>query len=143
MRLLIACVALASAFPAIAQPIEAPAAPQIEPPADLGVEAFYGTRNGAPLWLKDEAGRAAARRIAALLREARIVGLADGPTLANNIDAAIQGGTPADDKTISAAWVSYVRAWNGPIEEVSYGDPERKPKSLTAVAILHEAAAAP
>lgn len=143
MRLLVACVALASAFPATAQQIGAPAAPQIAPPADLGVEAFYGTRNEAPLWLKDETGRAAAARIAALLRDAKIDGLADGSTLADKIDAAIKVGTPADDKVISAAWVHYVRTLNGPIEEVSYGDPERKPKSLSAVAILHAAAAAP
>ena len=89
----LALVALALAAPAIAQPTETPVAPQASAPTDLGIDAFYGTRNGAPFWLKDDAGRAAAVRIAALLRESSIDGLPDGKTLAGTVETAIQGGT--------------------------------------------------
>jgi murein L,D-transpeptidase YcbB/YkuD len=127
---------------AAAQTVES-ISPVAKSSPDLGIDAFYGTRNSEPLWLKDEVGRLAATRIVALLRDSAIDGLSDGVTLARAVDAAIQGGTPADDKLISSAWVSYIRALNSPVDEVSYGDSQRKPKSLSAVAILHAAAEAP
>ncbi|MEA3057202.1 MAG: L,D-transpeptidase YcbB [Sphingomonadales bacterium] len=117
-------------------PLAAPA------PADLGVDLFYAARNQAPLWLNDEAGRAAAAKLAPLLRNAALDGLANGPGLATEVDAAIARGQPADDKIISAAWVQYVRTLKGPVAGVSFGDPALKPVAPTAPAVLSEAARA-
>jgi L,D-transpeptidase YcbB len=138
LMLLAPSAAEAQVPPAPAATVEASALP-----TDLGVEALYATRDGAPFWLKDEPGRTAAAKIAALLRTASVDGLANNLALADAVEAALKGGTPADDKIISGAWVSYVRALSSPVTEVGYGDPLRQPKSPTAVAVLHDAAVAP
>ena len=121
-----------------------PAGPDRRAPApDLGVDLFYAARNQAPLWLKDEAGRAAAAKLPPLLRTAALDGLANGPGLAADVEAAIARGQPADDKIISAAWVQYVRTLKGPVAGVDFGDPALKPVAPTAPAVLAEAANSP
>ena len=112
-------------------------------PTDLGVEAFYASRGEPLIWLKDEAGRAAAAKVSALLRNGSIDGFSNASELAKGIDEALQRGQPGDDKIISAAWVAYVRTLNAPLQEVSFGDPGLRPKTLTAAAVLSEAARAP
>src|SRR4051794_16424579 len=72
--------------------------------------AFYTSRRQSPVWLKDDAARAAAQAFAGDLRGAAIDGLADGPALASQVEAAIARGQPADDRIISAAWIRYVSA---------------------------------
>ena len=134
--------ALLTASPCVAQEAQQSAVP-FAPPVDLGVEAFYRARNGAPLWLKDESSRAAAGRLASLIRASAIDGVADAVGLADRVDAAIKSGTPADDRIISQAWVAYARALAAPVPEVGYGDPLRKLLPQSAVAILHAAAQAP
>jgi murein L,D-transpeptidase YcbB/YkuD len=135
------------AGPTLSPPLAAPVAPPVPiaaPPApDLGVDLFYAARNQAPLWLKDEAGRAAAAKLPPLLRTAALDGLANGPGLAADVEAAIARGQPADDKIISAAWVQYVRTLKGPVAGVSFGDPALKPVAPTAPAVLAEAANSP
>ena len=112
-------------------------------PTDLGVAGFYASRGEPVIWLKDEAGRAAAAKVSALLRNGSIDGFSKASELANGIDEALQRGQPGDDKIISAAWVAYVRTLNAPLQEVSFGDPGLLPKSPTAAAVLSEAARAP
>ena len=140
---LIGSLLLATGSPAFAQDLGLPVAVSTTPQADLGVDAFYATRNNVPLWLKDDPGRAAAARMAGLLRSSSIDGVTDAARLADQVDAAIKGGTPDDDKAISQAWVSYVRVLRASVAEVGYGDPQRQPKPQGAVAILHAAAEAP
>ena len=111
--------------------------------ADLGVDLFYSARAEAPLWLRDEASRAVAAKLPPMLRQATLGGLSTGPTLGANVEAAISRGQSADERIISAAWVQYVRALNGPVQGVSYGDPALKPVAPTAQAVLGEAAQAP
>ena len=139
----------------LVQPVSAPAqAVQDRPgssapmpasalPTDLGVEGFYASRGEPVIWLKDEAGRAAAAKVSALLRNGSVDGFSKASELANGIDEALQRGQPGDDKIISAAWVAYVRTLNAPLQEVSFGDPGLLPKSPTAAAVLSEAARAP
>src|SRR3954470_18168588 len=120
--------ALAFGVPAVAEP--APAAdavpavtPILAPPRaaiDPAIDLFYGARQGAPIWLKDDAGRAAAQAMAGILRNAAIDGLSDGPQRAPGVEPAIAAN---DDKALSAEWVAYVHALKGPVQGISYGDP--------------------
>jgi len=134
---------------ALATPVSTPApalkvAPGSEAvPIDLGVDLFYTARAEAPLWLKDDASRAAAGKLSAILHNATVDGLSQGPELAARVKAAIASGQQGDDKNISAAWVQYVRALKRPATGVSFGDPALKPVAPTAQAVLSEAAQAP
>jgi len=120
--------------PAPAGAVAAPAV--VSDPIDL----FYVARNGAPIWLKDDSGRAAAQAFANVLHNAQFDGLADGPDLASKVETAIATN---DDKAISSAWVRYVQTLKGPVEGVSYGDAALAPKAPSAGAILAQAANAP
>ena len=103
-------------------PPPAPVIPQVQS-GDAGVDAFYYyDRAGAPLWLRDEAGRQAAAKVAEILDRAPIDGLADGPALAATVRSAIAGGTLGDDAAISLAWLKYVRALKAPVTGIQYGD---------------------
>jgi L,D-transpeptidase YcbB len=113
------------------------------PSAEEGVDLFYAARAEAPVWLKDGVSRAAAAKLPAILRNATLGGLSNGPALAARVEAAIAAGDARDDKTISAAWVQYVRALRSPVEGVSFGDPALKPATPTAQAVLGEAVQAP
>jgi murein L,D-transpeptidase YcbB/YkuD len=111
--------------------------------SNSAVETFYAARAGAPVWFRDTDSRAAAGKLAALLHNAELDGLADAAELASAVDASIARGMADDDKTISVAWLRYVLALKAPVNGVSYGDPALALKAPTADAILAEAAAAP
>jgi murein L,D-transpeptidase YcbB/YkuD len=121
-------------------PPQAVAAPAQAALPDSPIDLFYVSRNNAPIWVKDDSSRAAAQAFAAILRNAAIDGLADGPELAATVEAAIAS---SDDKAISAAWVRYVQALKRPVEGVSYGDPAVALKAPAAGAILARAVNAP
>src|SRR5436190_5098058 len=118
-----------AAVPAIAQDTStqpttpAPAAAVPAFPVDPAVAAYYALRPGARIWFRDADTRGAAMNLPAILRRAPIDGLADGPVLATQVEAAIARGQPADELIISHAWVRLVQALNRPIEGISYGDP--------------------
>ena len=90
------------------------------------VAPFYAAHPGLLLWLGGADGRAAAAKLAAILKRAPIDGLADGPALAAWVETAIAGGAVADDQAVSAAWVRYVQALERPVDGVSFGDPARQ-----------------
>ena len=92
-------------------------------PGDAAIDAFYFyDRSGAPMWLRDDAGRQAAAKVAEILDRAPIDGSAEGPALAATVRSAIAGGTLGDDAAISIAWLKYVRALKAPVNGVQYGD---------------------
>jgi L,D-transpeptidase YcbB len=134
--------------PAPAVPAPAPA-PDIAAPTpapvltDSAVDAFYAARAGAALWFRNADSRAAAERLANRLRHADLDGFAEGPEAASAVEAAVAAGQPADDKTISVAWVRYVRALKGPVGGVSYGDPALALTAPSADAILRDTEAVP
>jgi murein L,D-transpeptidase YcbB/YkuD len=110
--------------------------------ADSAVDAFYAARGGAALWFRNADSRTAAERLVSRLHHADLDGFAEGPQIASAVEAAIAAGQPADDKTISVAWVRYVRALKGPVSGISYGDPPLALTAPAADAILRETEAA-
>lgn len=124
-------------------PPPAPVIPQVTS-GDAGVDAYYFyDRAGAPIWLRDDAGRQAAAKVVEILERAPIDGLAEGPALAATVQSAISAGTLADDAAISLAWLKYVRALKAPVSGVDYGDSALTLKAPTAKQTLSEALAAP
>src|SRR4051794_7655035 len=90
-----------------AAPTLPPAAPMVL--SESAVDGFCASRSGAPIWLRDGDSRDAAGKLVGFLRNAELDGLLNGPELAANVRSAIARGLPDDDKTISVAWVRYVR----------------------------------
>jgi hypothetical protein len=132
--------------PALA-PVPTPSAAPVviapEPAIDPAVDYFYAARPGTVIWLKDEASKAGAAKVAELLRGARMDGLPNNAALATAVDAAIVAGLPAGDKVISDAWVKFARAWRAPVGGVHFGDPALQLKPPAASELLTAAAAAP
>jgi L,D-transpeptidase YcbB len=146
-----AATALVCAVPAWAQEADvAPAAAahleSAEPltvAADSDVDPFYASHPATLVWLGNPDGKAAASRLAGILKQGAIDGLADGPLLATAVEASLTGGTPADDRIISKAWVRYVQALRRPVGGVSFGDPTLQLQAPSATAILENALASP
>ena len=110
------------------------------------IENFYTARHDAPLWL---ANPPAVAKLITALKRAPLDGLAEGPALAANAEAAVaraQGGDPAAARTaerlLSSAWVRYVAVLRAPGKKVIYGDPYVTP-SFSAPRVLGEAGRAP
>jgi len=131
--------------PVIATP---PAFAQVSAaPADAGVARFYASRQNAPLWLRGGSNEAATQLVS-ILRNADLDGLASGPQLALQAEAAIlaaQSGDKAQilaaDRLLSTAWVLYAQKVGSPTEGMIYGYlPARVPNPDR---ILFEAANAP
>src|SRR5437764_5870664 len=110
--------------------------------ADSNVAPYYAAHPGTLLWLRDADSRAAAAKLAELLKNSPIDGLSEGPALAAKVEAALASGLPADDPVVSEAWVRYVQALRRPVSAVSFGDPSLKFHVSSADAILSRAAAA-
>ena len=106
------------------------------PPTDSDVAPFYASHPGAQVWLRDADSRAGAAKLAALLKEAAMDGLANGAVLASGVEEALARGLPADDAVISNAWVRYVQALKRPVTGVSYGDPALQLKPPAPASIL-------
>ena len=147
--LLVALVLIGAGSPALAQdadvaPIAKPhVAEAPAPPPDSNVAPFYASHPGTLVWLRDANTRAVAAKLVDVLKRAPIDGLADGPQLAESVQAAIARGQPLDDQTISTAWVRYVQAMKRPVEGVSFGDKTLELRPPSASAILLSATYAP
>jgi murein L,D-transpeptidase YcbB/YkuD len=147
--LLVALVLIGAGSPALAQdadvaPIAKPhVAEAPAPPPDSNVAPFYASHPGTLVWLRDANTRAVAAKLVDVLKRAPIDGLADGPQLAESVQAAIARGQPLDDQTISTAWVRYVQAMKRPVEGVSFGDKTLELRPPSASAILSSATYTP
>lgn len=132
--------------PPPAAPVAAPAPTIVAVPApaiDPAVDYHYAARPGHLIWLKDDSAKAGARKVAEVLRAARLEGLPDNAALADAVDAAVVGGLPGGDRIISDAWVKFARAWRAPVGGVHFGDPALQLKAPVASELLIAAAAAP
>ena len=109
------------------------AAPQVALPSSPNgatVRYFYERRNYAPIWFRAEAGDQAIGQLLAILRQAPIDGMANGPQVAAQVEAAVAAartGDPMKQKeaelALSAAWVDYVQTLQRPTSNVIWGDP--------------------
>src|SRR5688500_10912001 len=106
---------------ATAQPLSpAPAIHSASLPSAGAVAAFYSKR-AALIWFRGATASPAAGRLVSILKRAQFDGLASGPQLASQVEAAIARaatGAPADvkaaEQTLSSAWVLYVQALKRP-----------------------------
>jgi murein L,D-transpeptidase YcbB/YkuD len=109
---------------------------------------FHAARQDGPLWLRPGSNGEAAAQVASILRRAQLDGLANGPELASQVEAAlVQARTgnkakiAAAERMISAAWVLYVQKVSAPTEGMIFG--YQPPRIPNPDRILHEAANAP
>ena len=114
------------------------------------VAAVYSQHNLGSLWFRGGAPNPAINQLTAILRRAPVDGLASGPQLAAEVEAAVHraaGGDPAAvaaaERTLSAAWVLYVQTIKRPTRDMIYAYDVLKPQGTRADQILLGAAAAP
>src|SRR5688572_3758600 len=136
----------ASAQPTFAGAVMQPASL----PSSGAVSAFYKTYRSSPMWFRGAAANPAAGRLVAILKRAQFDGLASGPQLASQVEAAIaraSTGNPADvmtaEQTLSSAWVMYVQALKRPTPRMIYAYPNLSPQNTRPDQILLTAAASP
>jgi len=140
---------LPAAAPAVAEPALAPALVTVSNQSGSPeVDDYYRQRGNELIWLGGAARLRAARQLPAILRRAPLDGLANGPELARQVEAALDRSASldspvADDRLISAAWVQYVQALKAPVRGIAYGDPALVPLVPSAERVLDAAARAP
>jgi murein L,D-transpeptidase YcbB/YkuD len=119
-------------------------------PAATAVASFYDTWQSHAIWFKNGPDAAAIAQLTAILQRAPFDGLAEGPQLAAQVQAAAaqaSSGNPNDvanaEQVLSAAWVKYVQAIKRPTAGMIYAYPVLEPQGDRADQILLTAAAAP
>jgi murein L,D-transpeptidase YcbB/YkuD len=119
-------------------------------PAASTVHAFYETWRTQPIWFQAGAPKPAAAQLVSILQRAPFDGVAAGPALAQQVQAALaqaQSRAPADvtaaERVLSTAWVQYVQALKRPTAGMTYVFPVLMPQGTRADQILLTAAAAP
>ncbi|WP_300974164.1 L,D-transpeptidase family protein [Sphingomonas sp. LHG3406-1] len=112
------------------------------------VELYYYTHGDAPIWFRNDASRAAASRLGAILRRAPIDGFAAGPALAAQVDAAIASAVPGNaqaqksaELALSKAWVAYMQHMRTAPKGMIYGYQQLAPHSRPDQILLTTAAA--
>lgn len=138
-------LAIAAAAPA--QPIAPLTAPSVILPTAGAVSAFYSRWRATPIWFQGAAAKPAARQLVGILRRAPFDGLASGPQLAAEVEAAIAraaGGSPAAvaaaEQTLSVAWVMYAQAVKRPTPGMYYAAPVLAPQGSRPDLVLLAAA---
>jgi murein L,D-transpeptidase YcbB/YkuD len=111
------------------------------------VEAYYFKHGEAPIWFKNDATRAAALRLSAILRRAPIDGFTAGPALAAQVDAAIASAVPGNaaaiktaEVTLSKAWVAFMQHLRTPPKGMIYGYDLLRPHHRADMILLTTAA---
>jgi murein L,D-transpeptidase YcbB/YkuD len=119
-------------------------------PVTQAISAFYASRQGAPLWLRDGPDSAGARQLITVLRRASLDGFQSGPALAAQADTLIGRGRAGDtaalataDRLLSTAWILYVQALETPPSGMTYADSWVMPRRQAPALILARAAKAP
>lgn len=118
-------------------------------PSASAVAAFY-SKWSTPMWFRGGIAKPAAGQLVSILRRAQFDGLASGPQLASQVEAAIaraSSRSPADvmaaEQILSSAWVLYVQALKRPTPRMIYAYPNLMPQNTRPDQILLTAAAAP
>ena len=132
----------------------APAAAQVGGPAvasaATSVSGFYANYSAPKIWFKSGTADPAVGQLVAILKRAPFDGLAAGPQLAAQVEAAVgqaQSGKPEDvaaaEQVLSAAWVAYAQQVKRPTTGMIYAYPVLQPQGSRVDQILLTAAAAP
>ena len=116
--------------PPAAVPVAAPQVPLPSSPNGAAVRYFYERQNYAPVWFGAKAGEEAIAKLLSVLRVAPIDGMANGPQVAAQVEAAVAKALTRDpmavkaaELALSAAWVDYVQVLQRPTSNVIWGDP--------------------
>lgn len=119
-------------------------------PTANAVDHFYATRQNAPVWLKTPGDLSGATALIEILKNATFDGIAEGPRLASQVEAALakaQGGdklaAAEAERVMSGAWITYVQGLSRPTPGMIYGDAARRVVPRGADLILRQAAASP
>jgi murein L,D-transpeptidase YcbB/YkuD len=119
-------------------------------PAASSVSAFYNNWTSRPVWFRNGAVDPAVTQLVNILQRAPFDGLATGPQLAAQVQAAVQqaaSGKPEDvaaaERVLSTAWVEYAQQVKRPTKGMIYAYPVLQPQGSRADQILLTAAAAP
>ena len=131
-------------------PVAAPQVALPNSPNGATVRYFYERRNYAPIWFRAGAGDEAIGQLLAVLRQAPIDGMANGPQVAAQVEAAVAAARTGDamkqkeaELVLSAAWADYVQVIQRPTSNVIWGDPYLTIKPSHPDRTLALAAAAP
>ena len=118
--------------------------------AATSVSAFYSNWSAPKIWFRNGAVDPAAAQLISILKRAPFDGLASGPQLAAQVEAALaqaQSGKAEDvaaaDRVLSSAWVEYVQRLKQPTAGMTYVYPVLQPQGSRTDQILLTAAAAP
>jgi len=118
--------------------------------AATSVAAYYAARSGTNIWFRSGAADPAAGQLVAMLKRAPFDGMASGPQLAAQVEAALaqaQSGRAEDvaaaERVLSTAWVAYAQQVKRPTTGMIYAYPVLQPQGARADQILLTAAAAP
>ena len=138
----VSALSLATAAPVSAQSVDAPAA--------ASVSAFYSNWSARPIWFRNGVPDAAIPQLVNILKRAPFDGLATGPQLATQVEAAVaqaQSGQAADiaaaERVLSTAWVEYAQTVKRPTKGMIYAYDVLKPQGGRTDQVLLTAAAAP
>ena len=118
--------------------------------AATSVAAYYAARSGTNIWFRSGAADPAAGQLVTMLKRAPFDGMASGPQLAAQVEAALaraQSGRAEDvaaaERVLSTAWVAYAQQVKRPTTGMIYAYPVLQPQGARTDQILLTAAAAP
>lgn len=146
----VAALALVAGAQASGQPLGGQPATAPAPTAADDIGAFYAAYKPQPIWTRSGLNETAVAQLTAILQRAPFDGLAEGPRLAAQVQAAAaraRSGDPAAaaaaERLLSTVWVRYVQTIKRPTPGMIYAYPVLKPQGARADQILLTAAAAP
>lgn len=113
------------------------------------ISRFYTASKNAPIWFRS--GQAeAGPMLVTILKRAPIDGFERGPQLAASVEAALAKAQTGDaaavqsaERTMSAAWIDYVKALHAPTPRMLYGEKWVTPTPPSSFAVLRQALNAP
>ena len=114
------------------------------------ISAFYTNYSPRPIWTRSGINDLAVAQLVAILQRAPFDGVAEGPQLAAQVQAAVAqartgdpAATMAAEQALSRAWVRYVQALKRPTPRMIYAYDVLKPRGTQLAQILLTASAAP
>ena len=144
-------LAVGASLPALVS--AAPASAQLGAPVPASAQTFAApllAAHAQPIWFGNGVNPAIVAQLTAILQRAPFDGLAAGPQLAAEVQAATAqaaSGKPDDvanaERVLSSAWVQYVQAIKKPTSGMIYVYSVMQPQGSRADQILLTAAAAP